>query len=48
MERDIVKVTAENKQEAITALEMMLDIIKREYEPSDPVERSCYANMHIK
>ena len=48
MEREILKVTAENKQEAITALEMILDIVKREYEPSDPVERSCFANMHIK
>lgn len=48
MEREILKVTAENKQEAITALEMMLDIVKREYEPSDSVERSCFANMRIK
>lgn len=48
MEREILKVTAENRQEAITALEMMLDIVKREYEPSDPVERACFANMHIK
>lgn len=48
MEREILKVTAENKQEAITALEMMLDIVKREYESTDAVNRSCFANMHIK
>lgn len=48
MEREILKVTAESKAEAITALEMMLDIVKREYGPSDPVEWSCFANMHIK
>jgi len=47
MEREILKVTAENKAEAITALEMMLDIVKREYAPSDQIERSCLANMHI-
>lgn len=47
MEREVVKVNAQNRQEAICALEMLLDKIKNNYVSGSIEERVLVTNEGV-